>query len=212
LLEYIEAMKEIYIINGSLKELYIKKRELLPNTFNSIMIRRGDKMYGESLYIETHEYVRKLLGKNSSDIFVQTDDYTAYEEVCAIVSEYNKNINVITFCPTDKKGAFVFNYTPAAGSRLSELNNTYLNNLKAISQESVNSFSAVKMKEHVEEMVVGLQLCMEGEYLSTDFQSNVTRFLLCTHKNPANVLHVGNISYPPFNIPMVCPAKGFITA
>ena len=66
------------------------------------------------------------------------------------------------------------------------------------------------MKEHVEEMLIGLKICMESQYLVTDFQSNVTRFLLCTHSNPINVLSVGDIECPLFDIPLKCPAKGFI--
>ena len=209
LFEYIEAFKVIYILNDSLKEQYLKKKILLPTIYNSIMIRRGDKMYGESIYIDTHEYIKKLLDKNSSDIYVQTDDYTAYEEVCNICKKYYNTINVFTFCPVDKKGAFVFSYNPGVGSSISD-NNTYLNNLLTITQKSVQSYSSVEMKEHVEEMIIGLELCMNSEYLSTDFQSNVTRFLLCTHKNPENVFYVGSIPTPPLNKCMVCPAKGFI--
>ena len=104
----------------------------------------------------------------------------------------------------------MFSYNPGVGSSISD-NNTYLNNLLTITQKSVQSYSSVEMKEHVEEMIIGLELCMNSEYLSTDFQSNVTRFLLCTHKNPENVFYVGSIPTPPLNKCMVCPAKGFIT-
>lgn len=66
------------------------------------------------------------------------------------------------------------------------------------------------MKEHVEEMLIGLKICTNSVFLSTDFQSNATRFLLCNHKNPLNVLEVGDVCKPLFDIKIICPAKGFI--
>jgi hypothetical protein len=65
------------------------------------------------------------------------------------------------------------------------------------------------MKEHVEEMIVGLEICKLGRYLSTDFQSNVTRFLYVTYPKPEYVLPVEDVS-PPFDIPMKCLYHGFI--
>ena len=209
--DYISIFKEVFILNDSVRTLYDKYRTQLFSNYNSIMIRRGDKMYGEANYIETKEYVKKLIEKSKLDIFVQTDDYRAYEEVYEYIKSQNLNINVKTSCPNNKRGAFVFNYQPDIGSSLSDLNNNYLLNLAAnVQQKTVNSYSSNEMKEHVEEMLIGLQICMHSNYLVTDLQSNVTRFLLCTHLNPINVLSVGNIQVPLFNIALECPAKGFI--
>ena len=67
------------------------------------------------------------------------------------------------------------------------------------------------MKEHVEEMVVGLEICKLGRYLSTDYQSNVTRFLYVTHEHPEHVFSADHL-VPPFDVPVKCPYHGFIPA
>jgi hypothetical protein len=171
------------------------------------MIRRGDKMYWESTYIITKQYLDVLSQKGlSTTLFVQTDDYTAYEEVC---NNTDASINVITTCPVTKRGAFVYQYQPSNGSSTSELNHSYLLQLSTIEQKCVNMYSPYEMKEHVEEMLVGLQLCMDSRYLSTDFQSNVTRFLVCCHHYPQYVFAI-NSTLPPYDVKLKCPAHGFI--
>lgn len=208
--EYMNTCKEIYKLNDNMEILYKKQRDTLPALYHAIMIRRGDKMYGESSYIETNKYIDTLLNKGHYDIFVQTDDYTAFEEVYQYCKVKYPHINVTTTCPSTKRGAFVFNYQPSVGCSTSELNNSYLLNLTSTHQKSVNSYSPDEMREHVEEMLVGLQLCMNSEYLCTDFQSNVTRYLLCCHKYPEHVLPIDS-SLPSSQCTLKCPALGFIT-
>ena len=207
--DYFVVCKEIYVLNDKLTQRYERQRTLLSDHYHSIMIRRGDKMYGESLYISTNQYINALFEKAPLlDLFVQTDDYTAFEEVYQYCKTTYPHITVHTTCPSTKRGAFVFNYQPSVGSTISELNHNYLLQLTTISQKSVNSYSSEEMKEHVEEMLVGLQLCMNSEYLSTDFQSNVTRYLLCCHKNPEHVLGIESLLLP-YTIKLKCPAYGF---
>lgn len=205
--EYKEAFNEIFKLNSVLKERVNKTL----NSFNlveydAIMIRRGDKMYGESHYIPTEKYVQKLLEKDTKKIFVQTDDYNAYLEVCALVKD--KNIEVFTTCPKDKLGCFVFNYSPEVGSTLTKDNDNYLKNLTNLpKKKSVNMYTSDEMKEHVEEMLVGLDICLKSRYLATDYQSNVTRYLVVNHPNSINVEDNKNLD---FNVPMRCPTYGFI--
>lgn len=207
--QYKDAFREIYILNATLKERYVKHQITFPlvDSYCSIMIRRGDKMYGESQYVETNKYVEKILEKKPQKIYVQTDDYNSYEEVCRIVKTHSTNIQLFTTCPINKFGAFVFNYSPHMGSKVSELNNSYLLNLANNVQKSVNEYSPEEMREHVEEMLVGMEFCIQSECLATDLQSNVTRFLYCNSKS---VIYVGNVEGPNFNTILVCPAKGFI--
>jgi hypothetical protein len=207
--QYKSAFREIYILNASLKERYLKHKIAfsLVDSYCSIMIRRGDKMYGESQYVETNEYVEKILEKKPKKIYVQTDDYNSYDEVCRLVKTYSTNIQLFTTCPTNKFGAFVFNFSPHVGSKLSELNNSYLLNLANNVQKSVNEYSSEEMREHVEEMLVGMEFCIQSKCLVTDLQSNVTRFLFC---NSNSVISVGNVEGPNFDTILVFPAKGFI--
>ena len=210
--EYMDIIEEIFQVQEEVQDRYEKERKTLPEEYNSIVIRRGDKMYGEAFYISTMEYVKKLLEKSELPIFVQTDDYTAYEEVCECVQRLNKHIDVRTTCPVDKHGTFVFNYEPSIGSVVSEQNNKYLMKLTTRHQKSVNQYSPAERKEYVEELLVGLKICMESRYAVTDFQSNCTRFLVCAHHHPSNVLSVGPIVCPPYDVPVKSIAKGWITS
>jgi hypothetical protein len=172
------------------------------------MIRRGDKMYGESHYISSEAYVKPLLERGTKSLFVQTDDYNAYLEIKKLAEPYG--VSVYTTCPENKIGCFVFNYSPEVGSKLSSENDVYLQNIaKHPKQKNVSEYNSEEMKEHVEEMIVGLEICKLGRYLSTDFQSNVTRFLYVTYPKPEYVLPVEDVS-PPFDIPMKCLYHGFI--
>lgn len=210
--EYRNAFKEIFQFNDTLKEkLQNTIKELNLDEYDAIMIRRGDKMYGESEYISTEKYVEKLLEKNSKTIFVQTDDYKAYEEVCEIVKD--KDIRVLTTCPKNKFGCFVFNYAPEVGSTLTKENDNYLKELaKLAKKKSVNQYNSSEMKEHVEEMLIGLEICLKSRYLVTDYQSNVTRYLVVNHQHPNNVINIGKEENLNFDIPMKCPTYGFIVS
>lgn len=209
--QYNDAFKNIYVFNHSLKERLTTQRATfsLTDRYSSIMIRRGDKMYGESAYIDTLEYVKQLEDKNLPIIFVQTDDYKSYEEVCNITKGWETPVQVFTTCPPHQLGAFVFNYAPHSGSKVSDLNNSYLMNLTKHTQKSINKYSPEEMREHVEEMLIGMEICIQSTFLVTDFQSNVTRFLYC---NSRSVGSVGDIAGPTFDTVLVCPAKGFIPA
>jgi hypothetical protein len=211
--EYRDAFKDIYIFNESLQERFKKTLEKynLLDEYDAIMIRRGDKMYGESEYISTEIYVNKLLEKNTKKVFVQTDDYNAYLEVCNLIKEKDENIVVITTCPNDKLGCFVFNYSPEVGSTLTKENDTYLKNLTNLpKKKSVNQYNSEEMKEHVEEMLIGLQICLKSRILVTDYQSNVTRMLVVNHETPSNVINIGKETSLNFDTPMRCPTYGFI--
>jgi hypothetical protein len=190
----------------------LRQFNLEKGSYGAVMIRRGDKMYGESYYIPTEVYLKPLLEKNVNKIFVQTDDYNAYLEICKVVKDKNLSIDVFTTCPSDKFGSFTFNYSPEVGSTRSELNNEYLSSLaKLPKKKSVNQYTPTEMKEHVEEMLVGLEVCKFASILSTDFQSNVTRYLYLSHPNLSSVIAVDSIGVTmPLTIPMKCPAHGFL--
>jgi hypothetical protein len=212
--DYRNIFKEIFIFTPELNERLEKQMTVfeLNNEYSSIMIRRGDKMYGESYYINTEEYVDVLVDKPTACILVQTDDYRAYTEVCTSVNMNSINSRIVTTCPTTKLGSFVFNYVPQTGSNKSSKNNDYLLSLSDISQVAIVNLKSTEIKEHVEEMLIGLKICLDSKYLSTDIQSNVTRFLVCNHSNLSGVCLVQNDKLPDFNICVKCPAKGFIVS
>ena len=72
--------------------LEISKRILdvkLPKTYVSVHIRRGDKKI-EADYIDIKKYMVLVSEKtNCKNIFVATDDYSVYEEVCVKYPDWN---------------------------------------------------------------------------------------------------------------------------
>ncbi len=211
--QYRDALKDIFVLQDSLKnrlQTTLQNLSLQVGEFDTIMIRRGDKMYGESYYISSETYLKPLLERGSKKIFVQTDDYNAYLEIKNLAEPHG--VSVYTTCPQTKIGCFVFNYSPEVGSKTSNENDIYLQNIaKHPKQKNVSEYNSDEMKEHVEEMIVGLEICKLGRYLSTDYQSNVTRYLFVTHDHPEHVFSAEHFS-PPFDIPVKCPYHGFIPA
>jgi len=185
--------------------------QLDSKSFASKFIRRGDKLYGESKLINTNRYIDALKGKNIKKIFLQTDDYTCYSDIKDDIYIKENNIEVYTTCPNNKLGAFVFNYDPMNGSKEDINADTYLKEIgKAHIQKSIKEYSCDEMKEHVEEMLCGLFICLEGNYMITDYQSNTSRFLGLLFSNKDNCISVLDEKVPELDRPVMCPAHGFI--
>jgi hypothetical protein len=90
---------------NSLLEESLKNLQLEVGQFDSIFIRRGDKMFSESTYYDTEVYIDKLIEKGTSSIYVQTDDYAAFEELEEIIkNKYQNRIRICTLCPKTKRG------------------------------------------------------------------------------------------------------------
>ena len=210
--EYRYVCRELLIFNNRLNDRLnstMAPLELTEGTYDTIMIRRGDKMFEESDYINTEEYLLKLADKEPKIIFVQTDDYNAYREVCDLVNIHNLKCIVRTTCPTNKFGSFTFNwYRPEISDKKPVENYYYLENILSQPKKSVNEYNSEEMKEHVEEMLIGLTICTKGRYLVTDFQSNVSRYLPIVHSDISKILPVRD-EMPDFNIPAKCPCNGF---
>ena len=202
--EYREAFKHIMVLNDSLqKQLYdiMNKFNLKPNEFDAIMIRRGSKLFQESNYISTDKYLNKLVEKNTKIIFLQTDDYNCYEELKNIIKNRKLNIQVYTICPEYKRGGQT-GYSRELKYIKDNINKSrnipYIKNFVK-NKKSEQEYTPEEMKTHMEEMIVGLEICLFSRYLSTDLQSNITRMLYTRHNNPNNVLTANKTLLPSFN-------------
>lgn len=79
--DYIQAIREIYILKPELEaradEILSKNPELI-----SLFVRRGDKItYGEAPYIEVNSILKLTDIDTNSTIFIQTDDYRVVLEL-----------------------------------------------------------------------------------------------------------------------------------
>jgi hypothetical protein len=188
--EYKQAIKELFDFQPHLLEKARDlQKELGLDKYIAVFIRRGDKLLGESLFIHVQFYAQRALEKNPSTIFVQTDDYRAFLEFKYIIHAINNTIRVFTTCPETKFGMF---FTPldiekARPAFYLHNNITYKfsNNIEYLStnlpQKSLMDYTKDEMREHVEEMLVGIILCQGAEYIVLDHMSNVSRFIHFSH-------------------------------
>jgi len=213
--QYRQAFEKIMILNSSLQtklDNIMKKFNLENNKFDAIMIRRGSKLFEESYLIKIEAFLNKLIEKDTKIIFLQTDDYDCYDELKDIIKKRNLDIKLYTICPEYKRGG-----TTVYSRELDYIkknihksrNRGYINNFVKKIKKSEQDYTPEEMKIHMEEMIVGLEICLLSRYLSTDLQSNITRMLYTRHNNPNNVLTTCRSLRPKFNIRLRNPAYGF---
>ena len=212
--QYREAFKSIMVLNSSLQKYKNDVMDILnlkPNNFDAMMIRRGSKLFKESNYISTEQYLNKLIEKDTKVIFLQTDDYNCYEELEDIIKKRKLDIQVYTICPESKRGGQT-SYRKELDMIKKDINKS--NNVDYIKNfvkknKCEEEYTSEEMKAHMEEMIIGLEICLSSRFLSTDLQSNVTRMLFARHNNPSNVLNADDSLVPLFNTIMYNPAQKF---
>jgi hypothetical protein len=181
------------------------KYGLISNEYDALMIRRGDKLHAESAYVSVSEYLDLLVNKNSKKIFLQTDDYGVYLEALDYLHEKyeDKNIELITICPSWKRGTitYKYEYDKIMLERQTTRNKEYIEYLLKHNICPIDQLPADKMKEHNDEVIIGLEICRLSRYFSCDFQTNVTRYIYIRHQNPDNVLVIKNGKCPDFDTP-----------
>lgn len=181
---YSEAAKFVYQLNPHLLGLTSAIQEtfgLSNEPYVSLFIRRGDKLYEESVCIPTEVYCKKLLksGIPFNTVYVQTDDIRTVGEVQKCLPDKK----VISLCPPEKYGAYVYYYKPLEGSDCGiPANAEYFKGLldKPV-QTLVTDYDSEQMRGHVEEMLIGLELCKRSVVCCLDYQSNASRYLALTH-------------------------------
>jgi uncharacterized protein YqfB (UPF0267 family) len=200
--EYKNAIKEIYVYNDHVYEKIqkIKQQLSLKENFDAIFIRRGDKLSGESDFINTEKYIDILLSKkpNCDTIFVQTDDYNCYLDVKEYVKIKQLNINVITLCKEELKGGMIiFNCNkPGIEWAVKEHNvnkeyiSTVLENLRTITP--IDKLNNDQIYEHTLDMLTGIDIVLEADIVICDYSSNVSRFIKLANKDSKNVFDVNN--------------------
>jgi hypothetical protein len=198
--QYKEAIREFYRYNDKTVAEIAKaknKFNLVNGEYDSIFIRRGDKLGEESRVLAEDIYLRLLVEKSPDCkvIFVQTDDYNSYVKIKELV-EYNAlGIRVYTLCDPESSGVVVY------GSQKDKLNNAAQNNGdnkdylstvidKLNSSKSVEEMNGEEIYKHSIDMIIGIDILSNSNVCVTDYQSNVSRFIKLTHKSPENVYNI----------------------
>jgi hypothetical protein len=99
--DYIQVIKEIYILNP---ELEFRAKEILAKVNNliSVFVRRGDKItFGEAPFMEIRTILEHTEILPTATIFIQSDDYRVVKEF----KEQLPNAAIISTIPPDKFGS-----------------------------------------------------------------------------------------------------------
>lgn len=217
--EYRDAIRnDVYIYNDeTLRIIEEKKRQhkLFPGTYDSIFIRRGDKLMAESQYMKTERYIELLLKKNPDchRIFLQTDDYHCFLDLQDYVQRNQLNIEILTFCDPLSKGMVMFetplevqldNCVIRGDAEHKQYFEFIQNDLKQT--KPVEKMNSEEIHQHTLDLLVGVDVVLHSKYCMLDKFSNVSRFITIAHDEYKNVF---DIRYPDENIEMgwtMCPA------
>jgi hypothetical protein len=204
ILDYTNSFPLIYKLNFNIinnMNLLLKSINFNIGNFDAILIRRGNKMFHESKLFNAEEYVQPLIDRNTQNIYIETDDYNAYLDVSNIINtKYkDKNINIFTKCPTNKFGGAGY-ISDLQFRNFNECRNKeYCEFMVKNTQKSIQEYTTDEMKIHIEDMLIGNEICKLARFFVTDFQSNITRFICMTHKNKLNIINIENNFMPDFN-------------
>lgn len=209
--EYKNAIKMLYKYNETIKNLIHTEKaklDLIDNKYDSIFIRRGDKMCGESKYIKGEEFVKKILQINPhcKAIFLQTDDYNCFLEIREYLKNMNSKIKLMTICEEQMIGGVIVNDNNING--LNDLKNgteamkPHFQNREYVSNVfndltkniPVTLMTKEQKYNHTLKMIIGIDIVLNSELCICDFSSNVSRFIKLAHKDSNKVYNVLNIN------------------
>jgi hypothetical protein len=202
---YRNAINDIYVFNpttiNKINEIK-SKYNLVDYQYDSIFIRRGDKLSSESTYYKDELYLQLLLTKNPNcnTIFLQTDDYNSYLNLKTYITDNNLPIKLYTLCDENSFGVIVNNI------QKDKLNNASINNnenkdyissiiTKLNNTKSVEDMNSDEIYKHTLDMIIGIDIINHSNICICDMQSNVARFIKLSHKNPDNVYDIINPDY-----------------
>jgi hypothetical protein len=181
---YGEVLREVYQYNDFIQSKINEKMDelgLIPGTYDSIFIRRGDKLLCEFQFIETEPYIKTLLEKNPNcnTIFLQTDDYNSFLDIQTYIRERSLDIRLITLCKENLFGftmsGIEFHNNPSDFKE----NQPYINQIHDMNVQNKIIFDLNKeeMLEHMTTFLVGVDIVLQSNICITDWSSNVARFI-----------------------------------
>jgi hypothetical protein len=190
--DIINTIPKIYKYNLEVTE-YInnikKELNIINIDYDAIYVRRGDKI-SENELVNDLEYIKALINKkpNVSNVFVQTDDYSVYLNTKEYIKNNNYNIKLFTICKENMKGAITDN------NYKNQMLNKIDNDLKSKFQniKPISEMSPEEKKEHMLELLTGVDILLNSNLCVVDYNTNVGRFVKYSHKNPPNVIDVNN--------------------
>lgn len=158
--DYIHYSKELFVIKSDILRNYD-----LPDTYNSIFLRGGDKLLYEAKEIPISKYVDKLLevDNDNKNVFVHSDDNILVENVKQYVKNNNIDLHIHNITTSDSNGGAVV---------MKRLKYNQCKNIK-----SVDEMNSTDIKEHVILMLNAIEIMRNSKNVISSFDTNVSRFM-----------------------------------
>jgi hypothetical protein len=209
---YKKAIPEIYIYNQSLiNNINNIKKNFNLIEYDSIYIRRGDKLVDEIKLSQESIYIKLLLEKNPNckTIFLQTDDYICFINLQKYINENGLNIRLVTICNETSYGAITNNHYKNKFNNSLKENSEYISSIrdKLENTKPIEYMNNKEKYEHTMELLTGVDICLHSNICICDFSSNVSRFIKLAHDNTNNVFDIHNRNFD-FS-EKICPAVLF---
>jgi len=164
--DYITCINDIYILNDSiLKKGNDYINNIIKSKYTSLYIRRGDKLIDEAKYIHVNDIMKLININNSTKLYVQTDDYNVINEIKTLYPLHNIYYTV----PTTSVGSYA--------------NQDYLKKDNKTNIKTIDDMNSTELKDHTEELLIGVYICSKSNECWCDVTSNVSRFIILNNKN-----------------------------
>lgn len=219
IIDYKNTINKVYKYNDYTKNEIQKTKSkfgLEDGKYDAIYIRRGDKLVSESVFIPEEKYLNLLMVKNPNckTIFLQTDDYNCFIELEKQINAQKLPIKLITTCDKESVGVIVHKgdiqgLNDAAQNH--DKNKQYLEKIidKLNKTKPVHEMNSEEVRNHLMDMIVGVDIASKSNVCITDYQSNVARFIKLYHTNSSNVYDVNNPDTDIDYEKVICPTFGF---
>jgi hypothetical protein len=188
--DYKYYIKILYKINPEIIQSFN-----LPEKYNSIFIRGGDKLLYESKKYHVSNYISLIikLNTNTNNIFIHSDDNLLVEEVEQYIKQNNIDLNIYKITNNNCNGGAVI---------MKRLKYNSCKNIK-----SVDEMNNQEIKEHTILFLNAIEIMKKSENVVLSYDSNVSRFMkLYFDCNVYSINHTNNLNY---NIPCKNPAYSF---
>ena len=194
---YKYAISEIYLYNDDVvNNIKNTKEKFKLLNYDSIYIRRGDKLINETIISQESIYIKLLLEKNPNckTIFLQTDDYNCFINLQKYIHDNNLNIELITICNKNSVGSITSNVYKKYINHAYYKNKEYISKIQdeLLQTKTIEDMNNDEIYQHTLELLTGVDLCINSNICVCDFTSNVSRFIKLAHKNTHNVFDINN--------------------
>tara|TARA_R110002074_G_scaffold65363_1_gene155432 strand:+ start:5586 stop:6413 length:828 start_codon:yes stop_codon:yes gene_type:complete len=188
--DYMVYSKQLYMIKPTILNNYD-----LPDTYNSIFMRGGDKLLYEAKQLPISDYVNKLLEVDNhiKNVFVHSDDNLLVDKVKQYIKDNNIDLQVYNITNADSNGGAVVMKRLKYG--------------KCKNINSVDDMNNEEVKEHTILMLNAIEIMRRSKNVVTSFDSNVSRFMKINFD--CNVFSINGNNNLDLNKYIKNPAYGF---